>query len=362
MKAVFHIGTTKTGTTSLQRFLDVNRERLIAQGFLYTPYMKAGRFGPEQPEYMRYVFSKRRRLMDNPVMAQRQGFRTLEELDRMVEGFDEWLAGQAATEGCHSFVVSSELIWADMRGKPAMRALHQLAMRHFDDVRYVIYIRRQDKWLASAYSETLRNTMSLGLDTFLARRQPPDYHGYIRRLADVVGEERITVRLFERGVMKGDDAVEDFCAVAGIDAAGLERPARVNEGLTRRAAGVLRRLNALAAAVAKPGSGRHARLTRAARRLALSSAVNTGPGLALTPAQRDRVLAECAQSNERLRQWLFPERRALFDMSDIDRESGAAPAAFQTPPEGAEGGRKAPPTAAGRTGNSIQNRKMTWQC
>ena len=58
----------------------------------------------------------------------------------------------------------------------------------------------------------------------------------------------------ERGVMKGDDAVEDFCAVAGIDAAGLERPARVNEGLTRRAAGVLRRLNALAAAVAKPGS------------------------------------------------------------------------------------------------------------
>ena len=36
MKCILHIGTEKTGTTSLQAFLNLNREILAEQGYLFT--------------------------------------------------------------------------------------------------------------------------------------------------------------------------------------------------------------------------------------------------------------------------------------------------------------------------------------
>ncbi|MDU8926151.1 hypothetical protein RXV86_02010 [Alisedimentitalea sp. MJ-SS2] len=324
MKAVVHIGTAKTGTTSIQRFLNVNRQQLIDQGILYTRYLKAGTFGRAQPEYMRYALSKTRRLLKDQVAARHHRFHTLEELDRMVEGFDDWLAEQASTPGCDSFVISSEQIWVHLRPEATMRALHDLMLRHFDDVTYVLYIRRQDKWLASMYSETLRNAMSHSFEAFLTKRGAPDYHHDIRNLVDVLGRDRVEVRLFERDVMKGHDVVDDFCAVAGIDPTDLKRPERMNEALSLRASRVLRRLNGLATSVSKRGSDRHARMTRAARRFVYAY-LNQGRGLSLTPAQRDQVLAQCADSNEQLRQWLFPDRETLFDMRDVATPPGKTP-------------------------------------
>ena len=38
MKALIHIGTPKSGTTSIQSFLRLNQQRLIAQGFRCEPF------------------------------------------------------------------------------------------------------------------------------------------------------------------------------------------------------------------------------------------------------------------------------------------------------------------------------------
>ena len=38
MKAIIHIGTPKSGTTTIQSFLSLNRTALAEQGIRYAPY------------------------------------------------------------------------------------------------------------------------------------------------------------------------------------------------------------------------------------------------------------------------------------------------------------------------------------
>ena len=138
----------------------------------------------------------------------------------------------------------------------------------------------------------------------------------------MVGLERVELRLFEKAELAGGDVISDFCAAAGIETDGLNWPPRVNESLSRRAIAFLRWCNRRLETLATPGSNTHARLSRLSRGIA-GKLLNTGPQMEMTATDRDRILARCADSNERLRQWFFPERETLFDMRDTRRTTGA---------------------------------------
>lgn len=306
MKAIVHIGTPKTGTSSLQHFLSMNREALSKQGVLFDPVSLEGRHA----EWLILTAEEQGRHVDDLPVRAMYDIPTRADQSLLIAAFEDQLA-----EGLHgreetTFVISCEMLGWPFRRRPFCAAFHRRISQWFDQVTYVVYLRPQPAWLASAYAQHIRNGGHESLDDFLARNQPPNYARLVENWESVAGPGAVTVRLFDRARLHEGDLIADFCAVLGIDARGMTMPRSVNESLPVGSIRVLRAANGWLI--------RHIRrprlkwlLTRLAYRLA-RSVPGRGAALRLSPEQTAAVTAAVAPSNEVLRKRHFPELATLF--------------------------------------------------
>ena len=311
MKAVVHIGLPKTGTTTIQNLLWDNADALEKQGILYRRYRTNEVF---QSEYAAVAFRSTRRLHEDKLRQRRFGFATLEELDAHVARFEEWFDMQIQDTTCDTWLISSELLTAGLRKQPGIRAIQEWLASKFSKVTYIVYFRRQDQWLESQYSQSLRNGDIRTFDQYLAEREGRDYLEIFKLWSRVPGPENVRVRLMQPSSLKDGDLISDFCEMAGIDLSTIEPPRRRNESFSQRGAALVRWVNAAAAAF-WPKHTAASRYTRKLGHMFATVALRGGNKIRMTPEQRDQTLAQFEQSNEMLRQLLFPNRDTLFDMS-----------------------------------------------
>lgn len=182
MKPVLlHIGATKTGTSSLQRFLAGNATRLAAQGVLYP---QAGRQAGGQTAHHNLCYQ-----MQTGRVAT-GAFKS--ELGQWSDALDE-LDGSSARTG----VISSE---AFMNCKRHQVPLFRDVLRG-RSVTLIAYVRRQDRWLESAWNQQARfGRASLDFWDFyqrVAKRGRGDYAGMLEPWAEYFGQEAVSVRNFD---------------------------------------------------------------------------------------------------------------------------------------------------------------------
>lgn len=202
-RLILHIGMGKTGSSSIQEFLDRNLPVLRKDGF--------AAYGPNDIDPC-----PQKNLSDTPrfLAAIEELTRRLEEaratsLIWSLEGFAtrQFLSDPARLEAIRTYLPAS-------------------------DVRAVIYLRRQDDFAVSAHLQwNVVNKSYHGPVRSFEERFPsvygePDgtpleqtnlnYYGLIRRWADFVGPSNIRVRPLETGQLVDGDLIKDF-----IDAAGL---------------------------------------------------------------------------------------------------------------------------------------------
>jgi len=312
MKAVCHIGMPKAGSTTIQAFLEQNAQALERQGFLYR------RFRPSEPhqlEYLLVAFRATRQLFRTPLFRQSYKMRNLDEVDREAGRFEAWFDRQVEGSGAGAWLISSEMITATLRTRADARAVDDWLRARFDEVVYVLYLRRQDLWVASNYSESLRNGWSESLDTYVGHTRGRNYLALVRTWTAVAGRERVVLRILEPGALKDGDLIADFCAVAGIDRTGLATPTPRNESFTRQGAAFLRAVNRAVGKVFAPETTASRVLRKAGKVVASALSRAGGDKIRLTPAQSDAIMAPLAQSNEELRRLFFPERPVLFEGS-----------------------------------------------
>jgi hypothetical protein len=128
----------------------------------------------------------------------------------------------------------------------------------------VVYLRRQEDYLVSAYSTAVRlgSTEPLRLPGPRITRSRFDYRAMCERWADAFGRDNVKVAIFEpRQYSEPRDLLLDFARTAGLtlDLDRLEIPPRENQGLDWRLLEFLRRFNAAAprgAARSAPHRGR----------------------------------------------------------------------------------------------------------
>jgi hypothetical protein len=323
MKAVCHIGLPKTGTTTIQSFLQDNAAALDRQGVIYR------RFQPRQPiqsEYLLAAFKALGRTFKQPGRQQRLGVASRQELVETVTGFESWIDRQLAGTKAQTWLISCEILVTDLRQPAGVRALHDWLSARFSEVTYVVYLRRQDLWVASFYAQFLRFGETATIEEFAARRPAFDYMQLVELWSSVAGSDRVKVRLLEADALKDGDLLADFCETVGLRPEGLTQPRRLNESFSRRGAEFVRRANLVAARLARP----HGLVDRGIRNLARQLAsllLRHGVPLRLPDRLRDQLLAEFAPSNEKLRQLLFPDRHSLF------RLPAAAHSSRNPPPE-----------------------------
>ncbi|PCD75751.1 hypothetical protein [Pseudothioclava arenosa] len=284
---ILHIGSPKTGTTSLQGFLTGNDAALRARG-------------------INYVRAARPHIAHNPVafaIPNDAHHEMLAEIEKEV---------LAAPEMTH--VVSSELFFRPMLARviardfpPALRPL----------TRTVCYIRRQDIYLESLYKQRAKNGLVSGSrQEFLQKNIPKlRYSDCLAPFLELNPDATPLLRIFDRALLKGGDVIDDFASLAlGLDdITGFER-AQGDANLSYSVE--MSEMIGHAAQVQGVNSKALLReLRKVERDPLLISSRDT-----FTLEERRGLMETLAEDNETLRSIYFPDSRAVFDMTDLEQD------------------------------------------
>ena len=242
-RAILHIGTEKTGSTSIQSFLHLNRRRLARGGWLYPE--TAGRpsnnalvvHAKDAPEAD--LLPKGLDARDPEAIADWQ-------VRFVVEHCAEVLP--FLRSGNATLVYSSEHLQSRLCAPEEIRRLARLLRALVDEVRVVVWLRRQDRYALSAHGTAIKAGSAAGFDFAAINARGPyyDYRLLLDNWAAVFGDEAMAVRVFERERMVGGDVVTDFRSLTGVGERlrGLRAPKAENRALSGAALGVLRAYNA----------------------------------------------------------------------------------------------------------------------
>lgn len=226
MRFVIHIGTHKTGTSSLQTFCTANRRPLLDQGIYYPTNKYASK---------NFNFLAARIVHD--------------DLDEP-RAFLAKAAKQANRKGAHTVLLSAESFYAmhafffRLYERPMGDYWHdeKKAIAAFQaclppgEVEILCYLRRQDNQAESIYNQCVKHVPGFGgtIDEFLPLMDEMlDYAGHLDLWADAFGAKSIQVRSFDQAAPR---LLADFLeASVGIRNTGDFTPMKgeVNERLNR---------------------------------------------------------------------------------------------------------------------------------
>lgn len=307
-RAILHIGTGKTGTTSIQVRLKAAREELLRRGYCYPQT-----WGPQH-------HSQLVQLMD----PARHGALETEEGEEPelppAETVEAAMAGelQRLPEHVHSVVYSSELLYGNSLTPGGVARLKASLDAHFDRYMVICYIRRQDERAVSGYSTLLKDghTWQDPLELSEGKLRLLDYAANLAPWAEAFGLDSMLVRVFERDALLEGDVVTDFLRVTGIG--HLEASEEVlsrNPSLSAPALEFLRRVNE-ALMSGKPGgaetglTGTRSRRSQRLRRALVRQFA--GPGMLPARERAEAFYARFQASNAEVLARFFPGRERLF--------------------------------------------------
>ncbi|KAA1418523.1 hypothetical protein F0U44_08415 [Nocardioides humilatus] len=234
---VLHIGTGKTGTTTIQRVLARSREVLAEGGTLYPR-----------------AFGRQRHL----------GFGFFVLPDPQLVRSPEWLrAGNAdvdpdefrrkvrrrlrreLTPDVRRLLISDEGLYR--RNASTVARVRKFTEARGGATRVVIYLRRQDDHLVSNYQQVVKGGEIRRIGDWANSELDYvyDFHSHLARWRDNLGPATFVVRTFEPERFVGGSIVADFLDAAGVDVdeSTLVPQERRNESLCAEAVEVLRLLN-----------------------------------------------------------------------------------------------------------------------
>lgn len=267
MKLVLHIGTEKTGSTSLQRWAWDNGARLADQGIHVSrrlggpPHQKLhcwalGQFGGDDALARIGVHSD----------ADYQAFRA---------GFPGELAAEirlARDAGCHTVLMSSEFCHSRLVRPEQVRRLRDLLQPHFDEIDVLCCLRPQIDLAVSLMSTAARIGFNLS-GSYLDRVAPEaayyDYAAMVRRWSDAFGGTAVSLIAYRRH----PDIIADLIARLGLDVSGFDAPRRQNSAIDVR---TLAMMNTGLAAMVRRGTPPRAPIRQALDMIACTRPLNPG--------------------------------------------------------------------------------------
>ena len=317
---VLHVGTEKTGTTSLQRFLAMNAGRLGARGvFVPRALVADAQHGPYNHVKLATASRLGRACPDD--MQQALGLTDMAMVEAHRQSVAAHLAAEIGALGRppELMLISNEHVQSRLRQDDDLRRAKDLLAPHCAAFRVVAYLRPQAEMATSVAFTAIRDGATelrllpdfsapngfdpvLGVDAGYF-----DHAALLERLARVFGAEALDVRLYDRAEMRAGDVIQDFFHRLGVDIAGFAVPGRENTSLAPEAAMFLTRVNAaVPPARMDPATREHI--------LAYLSAMPSTGALLPARAAAERFAALFDAGNETVRSRYFPGRERLFDI------------------------------------------------
>ncbi|MGN0155088.1 MAG: hypothetical protein ACI4A3_11625, partial [Lachnospiraceae bacterium] len=213
MKTLYlHIGTPKTATTAIQTFCWDNREVLEKHNYCY-PMFEYQYFNAQKYRNGHFLVGK---IIDENGVRQceQEQVNIREGLEQIFQYFEQY----------DNVILSDEGIWnrsllEDMR---CWRLIHDEFVLKDIMVKVIVYFRRQDDFLFSWWNQQIKegmhNSSVLSWDEVVETKPfiKMDYYDVLTKIAEQIGKENITVRLFDRKQFAGGSIQADFLEAVGL--------------------------------------------------------------------------------------------------------------------------------------------------
>lgn len=293
-----HIGTPKTGTTSIQDFCFANYRALARRGYWYPvfPDVSSG-----NGRFIKYAAFR----PDGSLETPEQERRWRRYMDVLSRGFRRH----------PNIVLSEEGIWR-REGWPGMwRRLRREADARGFELRVIVYLRRQDRFLTSWWAQVVKTGTTdcchMRWEEMLAQAEswlPMDYYSRLEEIAAVFGRESIDVRVYDRDRFRNRDVREDFLEAIGLsmDADFVPGDGERNPSLSGDMLEIKRRLNVRFAG--------NQELLSEARRVALGCVREDSQEFCMfTRQELDAFLSRYEESNRCVARDYLGSEEPLFD-------------------------------------------------
>lgn len=210
-KVWLHIGTMKTGTTTIQEILTSNREDLNLRGYLYPVSM-----GNPRHVYFTLMHSGHTAPLSN--FQQRMGIKSTQELTARQVELKSRFRAEVEAAAPENVIISCEELSLVMRDADTIRIMRDELLHIFDDIEVVVYIRCQIDKLISGYSTHLRfgGKRPAPFELTCAEIKIQNMEALYDRWASVFGEGAVNARVWKRGHLIDGDATADFWAQVGL--------------------------------------------------------------------------------------------------------------------------------------------------
>lgn len=228
-----HIGTAKTGTTTLQRFLCKHETLLCKLGYLYP---KAGRptNNPTAHYHLANALRAEGKIYNRHIGAW---------VDISTQFTD--LHQEIIQRNLPNVIISCESF---SNNPNDIEQLKQELSAY--NVKILVYLREQKKFLLSAYIESVKQGSSLRFEEYVGRNlNLVDYCNLLALWGKVFGKENLIIRVFEKERLQGT-LFEDFLLSIGIQDASRFNTSIVNYNVSppSKTINLLRYLNSIAIA------------------------------------------------------------------------------------------------------------------
>ncbi len=161
-RLILHIGKSKTGTSTFQQSVELNKHLLAANGINVPGFLK-------DPNHSQLALA----FSQNPgVVARGMGISSdddrTELRNHLAEQFSAYI-----TDG--TWLMTSEHIGTRVKSPDEIKALLNFLRQHFDQVDVIAVVRRPDDLAASAYAESIKAGRTWNFDVTYANKARRSY-------------------------------------------------------------------------------------------------------------------------------------------------------------------------------------------
>lgn len=213
-----HIGTPKTGTSAIQKFLYLNREVLKEQEYCYPDF---GYYYPTIRKQRNAHFMVYRQNCKSLSKEEKREIRRAED-KRFYEGLDKI---KAQADMYPNVIMSDENIWNGyVKRKGFWKTLTKELAERGINLRVIVYLRRQDLLVESYWLQRVKGTSwQMDFRDYITsgryKNFKLDYYKRLQRIAEFVGKENIIVRIYEKQQWEGtgNTLIGDFFQCIGLE-------------------------------------------------------------------------------------------------------------------------------------------------
>ncbi|BBB27302.1 hypothetical protein [Amphritea japonica] len=242
MKCIIHIGTPKTATTLLQKWLYENKSALSNQSIALTTTFRTG-----NNRFLATMFQ------DNiDKIGRMEGFYDSRGRDQfkatLTENFKAELDDIRTNH--HTVLFTSEHLYRNLTTEGELHAFKEWLLQWFNDIQVICYVREQSALIKSRYSNKMKGGFTEDIKAFAQSFNKNDsfynYFSTFQRWESVFSKEQLIIRVYDKSHFIESDIRLDFLfsVLPSIDRSKLTfNSNKENQSLTDRQVSFARAIN-----------------------------------------------------------------------------------------------------------------------